>query len=362
MKINAAMIVRNEADRIKRCILAAGPFFDRIIVVDTGSVDDTCDIVSSFENTSLYHFDWVDDFSAARNFSLQRSEDEGADYSFVLDADEYLRKPEADIRLFIEQAEKKYAGRWAGYLTRYDSFRNEEGNVDISRTRITRLLPRGVRYSGIIHEQPVFDGIKIYTPFEADHDGYLDTDKGRRDLPYLLKAIREDPSDPYLYYQAGAAYKSEKDKEQAVRYLGSFYQMIAGIPSAFEIDYVRDGVIRYLYALMDLNTEESMTRALSVTEAVKGYYKDNSDYWFFCGVFYMKLALFDTRRYMSYVPMIEGCYKRCIEIGEDKRTMTVRGTGSFKAYHNLGLYYQLTGDEKRARECFKKEKETGIDF
>ena len=60
--------------------------------------------------------------------------------------------------------------------------------------------------------------------------------------------------------------------------------------------------------------------------------------------------------------MIEGCYKRCIEIGEDKRTMTVRGTGSFKAYHNLGLYYQLTGDEKRAGECFKKEKETGIDF
>ena len=74
----------------------------------------------------LYHFDWVDDFSAARNFSLERSEENGADYTLVLDADEYLRRPKQDVRQFLKEA----GSGWAGYLVRYDQFYNDDDQID----------------------------------------------------------------------------------------------------------------------------------------------------------------------------------------------------------------------------------------
>lgn len=354
MKLNIAMIVKNESRSLRKCLEAAAPYSDDIIVVDTGSTDDTCEIAGSFPQVKLYHFDWVDDFSAARNFSLERSEENGADYTLVLDADEYLRRPEQDVREFLEEA----GSGWAGYLVRYDQFYNDDDQIDVSETRTTRLLPRGVRYEGIIHEQPVFDGTRIYTPFVADHDGYLDRSKGKRNLTYLEKAIEQTPDDPYLYYQMGVALRSEKETIRASECFGRFYDMIHDSPEAFTADYVRDGVIRYLYTLTDLNTRESLARTLYIVHETGKYYMENTDFYFFCGIFYMKLVLSDTAKYISYLPLIEKSYQKCLDIGERDDAMTVKGTGSFKAYHNLGLWYQLNGQEDKAQECFDKEKST----
>lgn len=85
---------------------------------------------------------------------------------------------------------------------------------------------------------------------------------------------------------------------------------------------------------------------------------ENTDFYFFCGIFYMKLVLSDTAKYISYLPLIEKSYQKCLDIGERDDAMTVKGTGSFKAYHNLGLWYQLNGQEDKAQECFDKEKST----
>lgn len=356
MKLNIAMIVKNESRSLRKCLQAASPYADDIIVVDTGSTDDTCQIAESFTQVKLYHFSWVNDFSKARNFSLEMSEKNGADYTLVLDADEYLRKPEQDIREFMRQANDRYGSGWTGYLVRYDQFYNDEDQIDVSETRTTRLLPRGTRYDGIIHEQPVFEGERIFTPFVADHDGYLDRSKGERNLTYLRKAISDAPEDPYLYYQMGVALKSEKKTEEASEYFSRFYEIIKNVPDAFSTDYVRDGVIRYLYTLTDLNSTESLGSALQIVKDTEKYFTDNTDFYFYCGIFYMRLVLSDTAKYIDYLPRIEKSYKRCLEIGERDDAMTVRGTGSFKAYHNLGLWYRLNGDEERARKCFDMEK------
>lgn len=361
MKINAAMIARNESAHIEKSLKAAVPYVDDIILVDTGSTDDTVLIAKKVsDRIQVYHFDWVDDFSAARNFSLEMSEKTGADYTLVLDADEYLRKPASDPRTFIEQNAQKYGNIWAGYLIRYDQFYNSDNQIDVAECRTTRLIPSGTRYSGRIHEQPVLDGVRLVTPFVADHDGYLDKSKGARNLGYLEKAMGEHPDDPYLYYQMGVAYKSIQETEKAVKYFSGFYEMISPLPGAFGTDYVSDGVIRYLYALTDMNTADSLAKALQIVEATEKYYEKNTDYWFFCGIFFMKLVLSDTKKYIDYLPRIEQSYLRCLEIGESDDAMTVKGTGSFKAWHNLGLWYRLNGDEKKAEICFKNEGDTHV--
>lgn len=305
------MITKNESRCIEKCLRAAVPYVDDIIVVDTGSTDDTCEIaVSISDKIHLHHFDWINDFFAARNFSLEMSEKLGADYSLVLDADEYLRKPSKDIHEFLYEAEAKYGRTWAGYLYIYSQFYGDNDQIDIEESRITRLIPRGFRYSGAIHEYPVVEGVRIPTPFSADHDGYLDRSKGERNLGYLQKEFDKNPFDSYICYQMGVALKSMKRIQEACGYFSKFYDLIAGNDEAFKADFVRDGVIRYLYTLTDLNTKESLEWAFSIVKDTEKYFLENSDFYFFKGIFFMKLVLSDTAEYIGYLPEIEKSYLR----------------------------------------------------
>lgn len=80
------MIARNEARCIARSLRRLRPWLDEMIVLDTGSTDETQRIAAD-EGPRVAHFAWVDDFSAARNAALDLSD---ADWNIVADADEHL--------------------------------------------------------------------------------------------------------------------------------------------------------------------------------------------------------------------------------------------------------------------------------
>ena len=84
--ISLCMIVKNEEKNLERCLSSYAPLMDEIIVVDTGSTDRTKEIAARFTD-KVYDFKWVDDFSAARNFSFEKA---SCDYIFSADADEVL--------------------------------------------------------------------------------------------------------------------------------------------------------------------------------------------------------------------------------------------------------------------------------
>lgn len=84
--ISLCMIVKNEEKNLERCLSSYAPFMDEIIVVDTGSTDKTKEIASKFTD-KIYDFEWVNDFSAARNFAFAKAT---CDYIFSADADEVL--------------------------------------------------------------------------------------------------------------------------------------------------------------------------------------------------------------------------------------------------------------------------------
>lgn len=84
--ISLCMIVKNEERVLKRCLDSICDLVDEIVIVDTGSTDSTKEIASAYTN-HIYDFEWVDDFSAARNFSFSKC---SMDYIYVADADEYL--------------------------------------------------------------------------------------------------------------------------------------------------------------------------------------------------------------------------------------------------------------------------------
>ena len=100
MRISACYIVKDEAARLSRSLASLTGAVDEIVVVDSGSTDDTVKIAVEF-GAQVFQFPWCDDFSATRNFSLSKAT---GDWVLVVDADEYFPDGMAgNIRRVVEQ-------------------------------------------------------------------------------------------------------------------------------------------------------------------------------------------------------------------------------------------------------------------
>lgn len=346
MKINLVMIVKNEERSLKKCLKSVKPLVDRMIVVDTGSKDGTRKIAEEM-GAEVYDFQWIDDFSAARNFALEQSD---GDWNLILDADEYVRPLK---RRELERSLTGKKGTWLGGILRYDSWPEEEG-VSVSTSVLPRLLPKGIRYSGRIHEQPEGEHPCYMIPLEADHDGYLYTDKGERNLPYLLRETEEHPEDGYYQFQLASTFRNLKRLEESLPYFRGFYRL-----SGKKEAYRPGGIVLYLYTLLDLGTAECLNEAGAVVEREEALLGGWSDFCFVCGLFYMKRVLSDVKRYIGLLPEIERCYKRCLELGERPELGGVAGTGSFKAAYNLGAWYEVSGQKELALRYYRMSARAG---
>lgn len=94
--VSICMIVKNEENVIARCLNCLREIADEIIIVDTGSTDQTKEIAGNYTN-NIYDFVWTDDFSEARNFSFSKA---SMDYIYCADADEII--DEANIECFLQ--------------------------------------------------------------------------------------------------------------------------------------------------------------------------------------------------------------------------------------------------------------------
>jgi glycosyltransferase involved in cell wall biosynthesis len=200
--IAAAIIVKNEADHLRRCLGSIRDFCDEIVVVDTGSTDDTVAIAESF-GAKVLHKPWRDDFAASRNFALDAVT---AEWVLYIDADEELvMKDIHAMRAVVRDASNVMAfglrmhtqANW----TPYHDYRMWRHRDDI-------------RFTGEIHESTM-TGImrvasetsRILQPTEIDilHHGYEGdlTAKHRRNLPLLLAELKVHPEKINLWNHLG---------------------------------------------------------------------------------------------------------------------------------------------------------------
>lgn len=94
------MIVKNESKVLARCLDSIRDLVDEIIIVDTGSTDDTKEIAAGYTNL-IYDYEWCDDFAAARNFSFSKAMKE---YIYIADADEMLDESNRIQFMLLKQA------------------------------------------------------------------------------------------------------------------------------------------------------------------------------------------------------------------------------------------------------------------
>lgn len=100
IKISLCMIVKNEAAILSRCLDSVCDLMDEIIIVDTGSTDDTKAVAAKYTDR-IYDFAWNNDFSAARNFSFSLA---NMDYIYAPDADEILNEENRKRFLLLKEA------------------------------------------------------------------------------------------------------------------------------------------------------------------------------------------------------------------------------------------------------------------
>ncbi|WP_432665336.1 glycosyltransferase family 2 protein [Wukongibacter baidiensis] len=161
--ISLCMIVKDEEDVLERCLEAASDIVDEIIIVDTGSMDKTKEIAGKFTD-KIYDFEWIDDFSAARNFAFSKATKE---YILWLDADDLIFKE--DIEKFKEL--KNTLDNSVDSVTMlYNLAFDEKGNATFSLRR-NRLVKRAnnFRWIGFVHECLVVGGNVINSDIAISH-------------------------------------------------------------------------------------------------------------------------------------------------------------------------------------------------
>lgn len=336
------MIVKNEEESLSRCLKQAAGLADKLYITDTGSTDGTREIAAA-HGAVITEYVWNQDFASARNFALAQSD---CDWNLVLDADEYLlRGSRKDLEEFLKQGDR------IGAIERKDYYMEElpggRQEMSYAHSYTSRLLPKGVRYKGRIHEQ-LDTELPIYPiPLLFEHDGYLRPGKAERNLEILLEELKETPEDSYFLYQTAETLRGLKRYEEACRYYKRFYAL-APVEGT---GYRANGIINYLYGLIET---KDWGAALEIVEKEGKKLDEYADFHFVCGILFMQAILADTKKYISYLPQIEQSYLRCLEIGEVPVNQGVGGTGSFRAAYNLGTWYEAAGDFGKARKYYQR--------
>ncbi|MGZ3376510.1 MAG: glycosyltransferase [Phenylobacterium sp.] len=337
-RLALVMIARDEARSIGRALESARAHVDRMIVLDTGSTDATREIARA-AGAEVHEFVWCDDFAAARNAALGHSD---ADWNLILDADEWL---ESGMESLGPGTLAPGEGGFLGAIRVRSLIEDQPGST--SQAWIARVLPRGVGYSGRIHEQPVSDLPQRRLPLEIGHDGYsaanLDR-KGARNETLLMRELEAAPDDPYLWFQLAKEHQARNRYPQAAF---CFTEALRLAPP--DAGYRHPLVVR---TLMMLKANGQLAEALTLADAEVVNWEDSPDFYFIVGHLYLEAAgEAPSQAKDHFLPIAESAWKRCLEIGERPDLEgAISGCGGHMAAHNLAVFHETLGDPQKAAE------------
>jgi glycosyltransferase involved in cell wall biosynthesis len=306
--ISLCMIVKDEEAYIRRCLESVTKHVDEIIIIDTGSTDATLEIAGEF-GAIIYDFKWIEDFSAARNFSIGKAK---SDYILVLDADEYLDK-DAEIPQSIKDLKDYYIINFNNYMD--GGYVSSHQAIRLFKNRI------GLKYYGKVHEHLNLDDYEdltvAFAEFIIHHDGYqkeayLSKNKYDRNLKILLNEVNENPTG-YNLFNLGKQYKVSGNYDEALEVLKRSFPLSK--------DKVYLPFLLYLMGecLLELKRYKD---GINLMKDSVDLFPTYTGFYYLLGMYYEKL---------NYLKASEDAFKKCIELGEVKHFESLMGVGSYLA-------------------------------
>ena len=337
LPISVCIISKNEEEHIEECCKRLSSYGVEIVLTDTGSTDHTVEIAQNY-TAQVFHFDWCDDFAAAKNFCMEKA---SHDWILFIDCDEYIEEIDTEALQHCMNDHPDAAGRIL--------IRNRfhlDGQTAWEQIRVSRFANRKYfHFAGAIHEQLVYRSsstlpasVRTYNaPIAILHVRYDISEekmqeKCLRNITLLNQELEKQGPDPYLYYQLGQSYRRLKDYEQAAACFDAGLAMDVD-PS---LDYVQTMVESYGYTLLDLKQNKEALHLLGVYDE----FAKRADFVFLMGLIYMNNGFLDAA------------------IGEFQKSVTmeefsVDGVNSYKAYYNMGVIYECSGHIPEAARAYR---------
>ena len=267
---------------------------DEIVVVDTGSTDDTVKIAQTF-NCKIVHRGWTGDFSEARNFALDQA---AGDWILYIDADERLVVPdELDLHDLIS------ADSCVAHLV---EFVPRVGFTPYHEIRLFRRRA-DIRFKGVIHEtvHPDIEKVRkqedlhvtacrariVHLGYEGDQDH-----KHQRNIPLLKEAVRDNPERVFLHTHLGACLLELGKSEQAQAHLKRAVDLSHGNPNGKQ--HIDGAKARAL--LISMTMQSSPAKALVLAEEARTEYPQHKA----LAMAWAKAA-FESEQEMEAIPVLE---------------------------------------------------------
>ena len=354
--ISLCMIVKNEENVLKRCLDSAKDIVDEIIIVDTGSTDKTKEIAKEYTD-KIYDFEWINDFSAARNYAFSKAT---MDYQLFLDADDIF--PEESISV-IKQLKKDITPDIDLVTMKYVTHFDDQGNPSFIATR-ERLFKRSVGY---LWEDPIHEVIpirgKVLSTDICVHHKKEDYERTRdRNLNIYLTLEKEGHSfTPRQTYYFARELNDHGQHAKAAYYFELFLAGKQGwkednIASAFNLALIyerlghREKILPVLTATFAWDSPRP-----EVCCQLGYYYKNSENYEYALKWFELALNLpkdngilgFVLPEYEGYIPNLEACVaayhlgKIELAIAYNEQAATYKETEAIKI--NRKFFEELVG-------------------
>lgn len=239
--VTVCIIAKNEEMHIEECLKRLQPYGFEVIVADTGSTDRTRQIAEQYAD-KVVDFEWIDDFSAARNFCASQASNL---HILALDCDEYVEKCNVGSLLKLMKTYRDLIGA----LQINSVVDRPDGLTSYVKDNVPRFYDRRYfKYSGAVHEQIVparsykeLPRQNFLLPIEVIHHGYaLPPEQMRikqeRNLRLLHHELEKEGPSSYLCFQIGQSELVLENCEKAVE----FYEEGLSLTTDFHLQYVHN--------------------------------------------------------------------------------------------------------------------------
>lgn len=228
--LSICLIIKNEEKYLRRCLSSIKEIASQIIIVDTGSTDNSIQIAEEFSE-QIYFFKWRNDFSLARNFCLDRAEGE---WILVLDGDEEL-----DVKCWGPLSEKIQAIDVEAYfLNVKHNLSKSQDKFDIPDFQIRLFRNNGkYRYRGVIHEN-ILDSIldfnssariELAREISIMHYGYAEAEienryRLKRNADLINKTFFREEDEETKHFHLGQENYNHNNFEEALEHFLFVYE------------------------------------------------------------------------------------------------------------------------------------------
>ena len=347
-KISACVITKNEADNLQRCLQSVKSIVNEIIVVDTGSDDATVTIAEQL-GANVFHYQWKNDFAAARNYALTQAS--GA-WIIFLDADEYIAAETIkNVRSFIDRVHGNR--KVEAICCQLNNLEGVGGPLRSSNPsiRIFRNSPI-IRYQGRVHEAVYKGGKHLRQVNVTDqsiiiyHTGYTKQtilEKIRRNMDLLEEEVQSGVVRDLTYCYLSDGYWRNSEYEKAIEYAHKAIRHMRLLKT--EIDY--KPYVFLISSMTRLKTYSEQDVTASCDEAIARF-PHHPEIWLFQGLYYRDIGRCE-RALASLLKAIEMNAKYC----DFDRNNDFYGL-STDAYFYIAQIFEMKNQPAKALDYYTK--------